>query len=294
MTHFNKYQKPKNMTNKITLILLILISIKSLAQESVVFQAEFQPNKKYVNNLNSNSHIQINFIADEEVLARIKGTGMELPMIMETEMNTVTQLITQERNVKGELPAIMEYKKMTMVNTFNGETTTTENPYKGMKVIGKYDINNKYTIDTIIGELLAPELRKGIIGMLDEVQKSIKFPEKPMRIGDRFKNEIPLEIPLENMNPLSVIIKMEYILTEINGNMAYFDILQFVGIDNKQNQINFTAKGSGSGMAEYNIAEKCVTKFNSALPMEMSINMDEKITMEMKMETLSQHNVEIQ
>ena len=69
------------MIKKITFILLILVSITSFAQESVVFKTEFKPNKKYKTQLKTTSYTEIEFIADQEIMDRIKSQGIELPMI---------------------------------------------------------------------------------------------------------------------------------------------------------------------------------------------------------------------
>jgi hypothetical protein len=60
------------MIKKLTFILLILISITSCAQESVVFKIKFKPNKKYKTQLKTTSHTEIEFIADKEIIDRIK------------------------------------------------------------------------------------------------------------------------------------------------------------------------------------------------------------------------------
>ena len=61
---------------------------------------------------------------------------------------------------------------------------------------------------------------------LENVQQAIKFPEKPMKVGESFNSEIPMTIPMEGMNPISVKINMEYLLTEIKDGKAFFDIKQ--------------------------------------------------------------------
>ena len=282
------------MIKKITFVLLILISITSCAQESVTFKTEFKPNKIYKTHLKTTSHTEIEFIADKEIIDRIKSQGIELPMITESEMNMSTDIITEQLDENGEFPAIMKYGKMISTTTISGKTTKEEKPYSGMKILGKYDTENKFKVDTIIGDKVSQQMRNILKTTLESVQQAVKFPEKPMKAGDTFDSEIPMKIPIDGMNPISVKIKMKYLLTEIKGNKAFFDIKQTVGLDMSQEQLNIIASGTGTGTQEFDIKEKYLTKYKSALPMDMTIKINEKMTMKMKMITTSEQNVVIE
>jgi hypothetical protein len=282
------------MIKKITFILLILISITSCAQENVVFKTKFKPNKKYKTQLKTTSHTEIEFIADKEIIDRIKSQGIELPMITESETNMSTDIITQNLDKNGEFPATMEYGKIISKTTISGKTTTEEKPYSGMKILGKYDSENKFKVDTIIGDKVSQQMRNILNTTLESVQQTIKFPEKTMKVGDKFNSEIPMTIPMEGMNPISVKINMEYLLTEIKNRKAYFDIKQTLGLDMSQEQLNIIASGTGTGISEFDIEENYLTKYKSELPMNMTIKVNEKMTMKMKMTTTSEQNVVIE
>jgi hypothetical protein len=285
-------QKP--MIKNLTFILLILISITSCAQESVIFKTKFKPSKKYKTQVKTTSHTEIEFIADQEIIDRIKSQGIELPMITESETNMATDINTQNLDENGEFSATMEYGKMITTKTISGKTTTEEKPYSGMKILGKYDIENKFKIDTIIGDKVSQQMRNVLKTTLESVQQAIEFPEKPMKVGESFNSEIPMTIPMEDMNPISVKINMEYLLTEIKNGKAFFDIKQTVGLDISQEQLNVVASGTGTGISEFDIKENYLTKYKSKLPMDMTIKVNEKMTMKMKITTTSEQNVVIE
>jgi hypothetical protein len=282
------------MIKNLTIVLLILISITSCAQESVVFKIKFKPNKKYKTQLKTTSHTEIEFIADQEIIDRIKSKGIELPMITESVTNMATDIITQNLDKNGEFPATMEYGKMISLTTISGKTTTEEKPYSGMKILGKYDIENKFKVYTIIGDKVSQQMRNVLKTTLESVQQAIKFPKKPMSVGETFNSEIPMTIPIEGMNPISVKINMEYLLTEIKGEKAFFDIKQTIGLDMNQEQLNVIASGTGTGTSEFDIKENYLTKYKSELPMDMTIKVNEKMTMKLKMITTSEQNVVIE
>ena len=87
---------------------------------------------------------------------------------------------------------------------------------------------------------------------------------------------------------------MEYLLTEIKDGKAFFDIKQTVGLDMSQEQLNVIASGTGTGTSEFDIKENYLTKYKSELPMDMTIKVNEKMTMKMKMTTTSEQNVVIE
>ena len=292
----SRYQQAeqKPMIKNLTFILLILISITSCAQESVIFKTKFKPSKKYKTQVKTTSHTEIEFIADQEIIDRIKSQGIELPMITESETNMATDINTQNLDENGEFSATMEYGKMITTKTISGKTTTEEKPYSGMKILGKYDIENKFKIDTIIGDKVSQQMRNVLKTTLESVQQAIEFPEKPMKVGESFNSEIPMTIPMEGMNPISVKINMEYLLTEIKNGKAFFDIKQTVGLDISQEQLNVVASGTGTGISEFDIKENYLTKYKSKLPMDMTIKVNEKMTMKMKITTTSEQNVVIE
>ena len=183
---------------------------------------------------------------------------------------------------------------MITTKTISGKTTTEEKPYSGMKILGKYDIENKFKIDTIIGDKVSQQMRNVLKTTLESVQQAIEFPEKPMKVGESFNSEIPMTIPMEGMNPISVKINMEYLLTEIKNGKAFFDIKQTVGLDISQEQLNVVASGTGTGISEFDIKENYLTKYKSKLPMDMTIKVNEKMTMKMKITTTSEQNVVIE
>lgn len=282
------------MIKNLTFVLLLLISIRSFAQESVTFKIEFKPNKTYSTQLKTISYTEIEFVADQEIIDRIKGRGVELPMITESETNMATYIITQNFDKNGELPATIEYGKMTSTTIIGGKTTTEEKPYSGMKILGKYDIESKFKVDTIIGNKVSQQMRDVLKTTLENVQQAIKFPEKSLKVGETFNSEVPMTIPMEGMNPISIKIKMEYLLTEIKDGKAFFDIKQTIGLDMSQEQFNVIASGTGTGTSEFDIKENYLTKYKSEVPIDMTIKVNEKMTMKLKMAITSEQNVVIE
>lgn len=284
----------ENYLKKLTFTLFILISIISCAQENVIFKTKFKPNKKYKTQVKTISYTEIQFKADKEIIDQLKSQGIDFPMITESETNMSTEIITEKFDKNGELPATMNYGKIISKSLINGKETIEEKPYSGIKILGKYDSENKFKVDSIIGDNVSQQMRNVLVMALENVQQTIKFPERSMKVGDKFNSEIPMSIPMEGMNPITVKIDMEYTLTEIKDGKAFFDIKQTVGLHMGQEQLNVVANGTGTGSSEFDINKNYLTKYKSELPMDMTIKINEMITMKMKMTTTSEQNVVIE
>lgn len=282
------------MKKILNLFLLLLMSISTLAQESIVFEAKFKPNKIYKSHIKSSSSGEIEFIADKEIIDQMKSRGLELPIFTEEITDLSTEITTYDLEENGEFLAKLEYGKMISTKTINGKTSSEELPFSNMKILGKYDVENKFKIDSILGENVTQQMRAVLKVTLENVQAAIKFPEEPMMVGDVFNSEIPMAIPLEGMRPISVKIDMEYLLTEIKDGLAFFDINQSLSLDMSQDQLNMMASGEGVGTSSFDIKENYIVQYTSELPMDMTIEINDNMTMKMKMITKSDQKVTIE
>lgn len=282
------------MIKKLAILLLIFNSINTYSQESVLLKTRFQPNKEYDTQIITTSYSEVDFIADSLILDKITAKGIVLPMIMDTKSSINTKTFTDNFDKNGRLPATIEYGKMISEKTINGEKTEEEKPYSGMKILGQYGIDNKFSVDTIIGNKITKEMREILVSTFKSIQQDVNFPKQPIKIGENFTNEIPLTIPMAGMNPIYVKIHIEYLLKEIKDNKAIFDLKQTVNLDMSQEQVNLVATGSGSGISEYDISENYITKLYSVLPMNLTIVINEKITAKIKSETTTDMMITIE
>ena len=154
-----------------------------------------------------------------------------------------------------------------------------------MQIIGKYNSENKFKIDSITGEGVTDQIRTVMSSTLENIQQQIVFPEEEIKIGDTFENEIPMTIPMQGMNPMEIIVKTKYFLKEIESDIAFFDTEQSITLDTVQEQMNMTASGSGKGTCQFNIKDGYLIQYETDLPMDLSMTMNEMMSMKMKMKT---------
>lgn len=279
--------------NFIVFALFLPISIAT-AQESIRFDIKVSSNKKYISEIVNSSLSEIHLIADKATMDKIKSSGIELPILMEQETDISLINITGDKLESGELPVELEYGKMITKTIVNGKSSIEEKPYSGMKIFGRYNTHNKFVVDTITGENVTQEMKEVLVSTLENIQEQIKFPEGPINVGDKFDSEMPLTIPVKGMDPIKINLIIEYELKEIIDNRAYLDLQQSVTLDLVQKQLNVEASGIGNGTSEYDIKENYLIKYQSELPMDITIKMNDSLSMKMHTTTKSYYNVTIE
>lgn len=281
---------------KKTLLLFVFsfTSLSILAQESYRFELKVEPNKTYKTQMETSSDGVIDFIVADELKEQMEANGIESPMKMQQETNMTMVSKTQNRNADGNIPATMTYENIISKMILNGNPLPQEQPLNGMKIIGHYDKENKYNVDSILGGEVTDQIKNVLIKTLESIQKQVSFPEESITIGSSFENEIPMIIPMQGMNPMNILIKSKFTLKEVKNNIAYFDTAQDIALDSSQEQMNMTATGTGTGTCEFDINQSYLTKYQSELPMVLSMKANEMMSIKMNMDTKTATSVTIE
>src|SRR5690606_26914328 len=151
------------MTKRIIALLLMLTAANSFAQEAVLFKAQLQPNKNYKTKITTTANSKIEIQAGEESIEMMKSVEEEPSTVILIETDLQSEMMTQQSNEKGELAAAVSYGDAATKTTVNGEIQTEENPLSGARVLGRYDAEDAFIIDSVEGN-------RNIHLMKDEIQ----------------------------------------------------------------------------------------------------------------------------
>uniref|UniRef100_UPI0040486F12 hypothetical protein n=1 Tax=Roseivirga sp. TaxID=1964215 RepID=UPI0040486F12 len=279
---------------KLYYLLFSIICFNALGQSNneILFKRKFLPNKEYVTTMLTSSKTEVKFDGTIEMLENLKSNGVQNPIIAESSNSVISSIKTKALLPDDSFEAIMTYPKVISTQTQNGQLTQKDSPLDGMRIEGKYDSKNKFKVDTIIGNNVSPTLRTTLTSTLESVQEQIKFPDYPLKSGDTFNQTLPMTIPVAGVKNVQIVIKTEYLLKEIKGDLATFDIAQNVELDMDIEGSTITASGQGTGISQYSISKEFITKYESNLTIELTVLVNQlKISSEVV--SKSDMNVEI-
>ena len=280
------------MKNLLLLTFIVIFFNACGQSQEVVFDTKFQPNLEYTTELISTSKNKVNFSGPEEQINNIKASGIELPMLTEGSTSMTSIIKTFELEKDSSFKAKMTYEKVKSIQVQNGERTEKESPITGMQIEGFYNSLNKFKIDTIISDKIDDATRQTLVYTLENVQNQINFPDYPMKVGDSFEQETPMNIPVAGMSNVSIVIMTTYELARISGDIATFDFDQDIQLNMDIEQANVSATGGGTGTSHFDISKKFITRYESDLTIEMEMQVEE-LKVNAEINAISTQNVTI-
>lgn len=261
------------MNRNLFFVIFLIFSVFFKAQNSVEFKTQFLPNKKYeIENL-TNSKSYMNFEGDEKFIEAVKKQGVNLPMISETSIIAISETETGiEKNNK--IPFITKYKTVNKIQSLNGSKTNTPDILEGSIIYGFYEDKKITKIDSIQSEKLSPEIKTMLKNVVENTTQNINYPNKPLKIGDTFEQNVPMEFPLANFGKISFMINTKYLLKEIKNEIARFDTTINFILNSEIPELKLVSNGSGTGHVDYDIKNKFTTNNSSKYVLEMNAQKD--------------------
>lgn len=272
---------------KLAIILpLFLATVAVKAQQSIVFKVKYLPNHVYKMNMKMDMSMEMAMPADGTAKSKnaappkaYQQTGTN---IMQTMISTGAPKADHTFPIKMQITAINAKAKM---NGKEIDLPTKKNPIVGQVITGQCDADGKLHIDQPKTMDSKAAINAGITNMINKMQGEIKFPGKPLSVGQSFTQDTPINMPAAGMN-MDINAKTTYKLTAIKGNLAYFDtkLAMTIGLDDPKKASAMTGSGGSTGKMVYNIAENNVNTMNNTMDMKYSMNMAGKpMTVKMKM-----------
>src|SRR5690606_7875317 len=261
-----------------------IISIQqTVAQNEVLFQVKYKPNKTYITEMVSNMQMDMN--VDSAKKKQTESTGMKPPMhvnmLQEMTLSTNTGAVAPDKRI----PLTMTYDKLDVTMTMNGKEMKQPNKFVGMQIKGYASEEGKVNIDAIEGNS-DTATKAALQKMISEVLRNVEFPNKAMRIGDTFTQEVPMEMPM-NGTTLNMLTNLTYTLKEVKESQAFFDYTQSLSLNFEVANGNTTATGSGSGTMIYDMPANYITGSTGDMIMDINMQMGVMLMkMKLKAKTL--------
>ncbi len=280
---------------KLVLLLFISASILSAkAQQAVQFKIKYLPNRIY--NMAMKMDMGMDMFIPVDSATKAKSNGVNQPIVMKMNSVSSAEIKTGPLTANKTFSVTMTTRPASTKATMNGaDLPIPQNAQSAQIIKGECDADGKLHINSATGGVANEQLRQALIEMINKLQGDIKFPEKPMKVGESFTMEAPMTVPASGLN-LDIVAKSIYTLISIKEDRAYFDMAISMNIDlNTQKDgvpINAKGQGDGSGKFVYSIKNNFTSNMTS--DMTMNLNMvvkEQKMDMKMQMKSDIQNTI---
>ena len=259
------------------MIFIVLIVSHSYAQESVSLKLGFKPNKIYHMSTEIISDSYVNFEGDSLVMAQIKQNGIQLPM-KATGTQTIEQKIeTGVMSSDNGIPFLMKIEKFESRIRMNGleKNDSTKKVLENLEMEGIYHLDNTMTDIVVKGEGIPEYLKTTLTQMMGELLNKIKYPKKPIVIGDSFDQEIPLRLPIPNFGTMNMKVVSNYLLEKIEDGNSFFKVKSNLEILQNDPKITIEGEGEGDGTFIYNIENEFAQFYDADMDMTMKMKVND-------------------
>jgi hypothetical protein len=264
---------------------LLLLSV-SAANAQYRFKPVNHPGKTYVVNMHVDADMIMDFEADEATLNAMKSSGLELPMKMKSLSDKSVTTVMAKEQTDRKLPFVMTFDKSTSVATMAGRELPQQDPMNGMVLYGYVDEQGKYRIDSIANSP-SPEFKTVMDKLMAEFQVQASFPDRPLKIGDEFTDERPMEFPVAGGASMKATVTSKYKFVKVEGDLASFDLIQDITLAlDMGEKADAQLTGSGKGTMKYNLKDQYASDYMINMDMKMKMKIKEMF-MTMKGETVT-------
>jgi hypothetical protein len=281
------------------LLLTLLCGIAQLtsAQRKVLLKVDMAPNKTYKGRMVNDINIKMNAKGDSAMMARLKEEGTTFPIAMLMNQHINTTIKTSARRNDKRIPLVITYDSFKVDQSINGQPHNFDqpNPFANTIIRGSTNGDGKISIDTVEGEI-DEVVKTSIQQLINNIQGNIKFPDSEIKIGDSFDQEVPMDLPIPNVQS-KMVLNIHYTLKEIKDDQAIFDLQQKIHLEmnmsDKERSANGAGSGSGAGTMTFDMRKKIVAKSEADTQYQFEFTMS-GLTMQAdcKMKTLIENTAD--
>jgi predicted transcriptional regulator len=261
------------MIKNIIALTFLLIPTLLRSQDGILFKVVQKENKHYRSSTTLTTESKINYQADESFLSRLKEKGVHLPIVVKQHQIFIMSTSTGEKNSDGKIPFSGKLDSIESTQYINDKLQDKSNSASfdttfGMS--GFYD-NDSTIINEIHGRNIAPSMKEALKNTISQTLKSVKFPKKPIRVGESFSQSVPISIPVQGVMEVKMIMLITYTLKDLNLQFGYFDIIQDYSLTSDMDSAKVSMAGNGHGKMIYDRTEHQMTSMTTQSSVEMKV-----------------------
>ncbi len=247
-------------------------------QEEINFKVGYLPNHNYTLTQKQTSQNIITYIASDEILGKLKSSGIENPTI--TKDTAQIKSISKTGALDGkEFPIYVE-----MLESNNPRLVS------GSKFYGK-SIQGTTKIDSISSPSMTEEKKRMLLPLMESMINQIKYPTKKIAVGESFEQKNPMVLPIADVT-IEIEINSIYTLKKVENGVGYFDIVQDYIITSATKDYAMEVNGTGKGQIDYDIEKQFFTKFYLEVEMNLQTEL-EVFSIELQTKSITDQTTQI-
>ncbi len=259
---------------KLIYLLLLLAVAEVKAQESVTFKMKYAPGRNYNGTMQMNMDCKAALSGDSQVIEKLSQQGITQPISFSMDMKMAGVTQTGPADVNNTFPLTMNYKIDQIGANLNGNAIPMPaNTAGDIKVYGHVGPDGKLKADSANTGKLKDTSEQKISKIMNAFQNLVKFPDKPMHVGETFTQDMPLNLPMAGNN-MAANSKAVYKLVSIADGNAYFDVTQSMDMSIPVKGSMIKLEGNGAGKMVYDLKNSFPTDFTTKMDLKINGKID--------------------
>ena len=249
---------------KLICLFLLFLAVKANAQNDIVFKMRYLPAHIYNATTNMAVTANVTLKGDQKLLDQLKSRGVTSPVSLKMTMNKAGKIKTGAATGNG-YPVVLSSSAGSVSLTVNEKAIPVpEKSLVDLKIYLHSSPEGKISMDSAGRSKMKDTSQKAVAQIMNSVFNQIRFPDRPIHIGDTFTQNMPMDMPVAGNN-ITMNINIIYKLVSVSDGKGFFDIKQNVDmkIPMQENTLNMTALGTGKLV--YSIKDKFPTSMKSNL-----------------------------
>ncbi len=252
----------------------MIFGLLFLIGDEVQFENSVAPDKEYRSTISTVSTTSVDYKAAPEILDVIKQQGVTLPMKGNQEQRYTQIIKTGPLKQDGTFPFEQRFENVKTITQLNGDTLENEqNSFLNENTViqGLYNEEKKAEITEIHSNSVTSHQKEALKKIVTDIQNSVKFPDHPLSVGDKFEQSAPISIPVQKLGNVQLSVNTKYTLTRIEREKAYFDLtIDYILLSDFEEN-NITAGGTGTGEMIYDLNQNFATTYTTDTNMDMEV-----------------------
>lgn len=252
----------------------LLAATAARAQKAVPFKLKFLPNRIYTVSANTD---MISKVESAGQAARSKTPSKRS---MENKGNFVMsyQIKTGSLAASGSFPYTLIITDFKSTNLVNGvaDKSAGKNPVIGGRSAGTITADGKMHMESLTFPAADQKTSKAVISMVNKFGDEIRFPARPMKVGESFTQEKPFNFA-NGGTDVGIKTVIVYTLRSVKGDLAYFDTKETITMNVKgqksNSKTNVNTTGHGKGTMVYDIANNFAIAKTDNLDTRLNLSM---------------------